>query len=285
MENPPRTPASIFERALGLRSNTPFEFNLERWRALKSCGLFGNLSATAATDNNGKAVVVVSGFELPSITFAPEVSAGLSGFEPDIAGGLSFVDKNFMGLGQRLSILLSKKEAENRITDIAKVVGDSGLLFPHVAIEWQDFCIGKAPRVAIKYEEDMMREVTADIEQVGHDYGKKWEGDTLDSSLLESLASKAHGRLSRLSVTFKEAGWVKLPFLKCDEEIQMDVGLEPYQMRIRKDKSDAIKLSGATLSTSLVGRVGRCKAYCDYGQSQVLRDQPLSFIQVYFIFQ
>ena len=45
----------------------------------------------------------------------PCLKSGLSGLDPDISGGLTFEDKNFMGMGQQLSVLLSKKEADVRL--------------------------------------------------------------------------------------------------------------------------------------------------------------------------
>lgn len=83
-----RSKPKLFENVLGLFPGTPFEFRIDRWRALQYCGLFGNLSVRSISDNNGVALII-SGVERPSITFQPEASVGLSLTNPDINGGVS----------------------------------------------------------------------------------------------------------------------------------------------------------------------------------------------------
>lgn len=85
---PVRTKPKLFENVLGLFPGTPFEFRIDRWRALQSCGLFGNLTARSFSDENGVALLI-TGVERPSITFQPEASVGLSLTNPDINGGVS----------------------------------------------------------------------------------------------------------------------------------------------------------------------------------------------------
>ena len=222
------------------------------------CGIFGNLSAHATTDSTGRAIVEISGYELPSITFAPEVSAGVSSMAPDVSGGLQFEDKNFLGLGQRLSILVSKREAENKLGDLMSIKGkQSGQIFPHIEIKWSDFCVGQSPKVAIKYDENLLNEYSSDLRPVGVN------GDRT----MKPLGDKLVTRLSRLAVVFKETGYMNLPFQKWGAPLcKIEAELEPYHQTMRAgDGKQALLLSGTELSSQISMPTGKMKIFCDQG--------------------
>jgi hypothetical protein len=101
----PRTIPEVFERALELKRGKPFEFRVDKWRKLLASKLFRGLSAHISKDDKGRAFIQISGTEVPAITFSPEVSAGLSGFDPDVSGGINYEDNNLLGLGQVTLIL------------------------------------------------------------------------------------------------------------------------------------------------------------------------------------
>eukprot|EP01041_Mallomonas_annulata_P012691 gene12691-26732_t len=86
MDAPVRTQPELFARVLKLHPNKPFTMNLDRWRLLKSSGLFANLTAKSYV-NDDKVHLEVQGVELPSIRFSPEVSVSASLTRPEVAGG------------------------------------------------------------------------------------------------------------------------------------------------------------------------------------------------------
>ena len=84
-----RSKLSIFQSILGIIPNQPFEFKFDQWKQLRQCGLFYNL--TASTYNSpvdGGVVIAISGYELPSITFSPEITVGASLIRPEVSGGV-----------------------------------------------------------------------------------------------------------------------------------------------------------------------------------------------------
>lgn len=71
----PRTRDSFFLGALGLEPGAPFELDYGKWREVVRCGMFRNLTAKIVAVGAGDEVTLkISGMEMPSITFAPEVS-------------------------------------------------------------------------------------------------------------------------------------------------------------------------------------------------------------------
>jgi len=54
----------------------------------------------------------ISGQELPSIRFTPEVSVGASLTNPEASGGVAFEDRNFLGMGQKVEFAVAKKEGQ-----------------------------------------------------------------------------------------------------------------------------------------------------------------------------
>jgi hypothetical protein len=83
---------ALFESVLGLKSGDPFYFDFDRWQALQHSGLFKNLTARVQPDRQNDIQLLISGEEQSTITFAPEISAGVSLQHPDISGGVSFIE-------------------------------------------------------------------------------------------------------------------------------------------------------------------------------------------------
>lgn len=84
---PGRTRVKFFEKVLGIRPGAPFEFSLDKWRAIQHCHLFHNITGRTFESEDG-VVVEISAFENPSISVKPELSVGLSSSNPDISGGV-----------------------------------------------------------------------------------------------------------------------------------------------------------------------------------------------------
>lgn len=85
---PARSKPLLFQQVLGLTPGTDFDFNVEKWRALQSCGLFQNLTARTIVKDDGIALLI-EGTEGPSLKFAPEISVGGSVTDPQVSGGVS----------------------------------------------------------------------------------------------------------------------------------------------------------------------------------------------------
>jgi hypothetical protein len=84
-----RTKEYLFQNILGIQPGEDFEFHLPKWRMLQRCGLFYyNLSAKAEVVND-RVVLNVTGIELPSLTFAPELSLAPSLQDSQFSGGVS----------------------------------------------------------------------------------------------------------------------------------------------------------------------------------------------------
>jgi hypothetical protein len=84
-----RTKSLFFEKTLGIESGKPFNFDIEKWKAIQRSGLFRNLTAKAAPVGSNEVILKISGQELPSIRFAPEVSVAASIDRPEVSGGVS----------------------------------------------------------------------------------------------------------------------------------------------------------------------------------------------------
>ena len=67
-----RSRSALFERALDMSPGLPFVFNIDKWRDLQNSGLFYNLSASVFKRKDDSVGVEISGYELPSVRFAPE---------------------------------------------------------------------------------------------------------------------------------------------------------------------------------------------------------------------
>lgn len=87
-EREPKTKQKFFTQLLDLRSGANFTLNINKWKAIQESGLFYNLTARVHESPDG-IVMDIKGKELPSITFAPEVSLSPSLDRPEISGGVS----------------------------------------------------------------------------------------------------------------------------------------------------------------------------------------------------
>ena len=86
---PSRSRPLLFQQVLGLSPNGDFEFNVDKWRALQSSGLYINLTASTEMLDDGVALHI-KGIERPSLKFAPEISVSGSLSEPKVTGGVSY---------------------------------------------------------------------------------------------------------------------------------------------------------------------------------------------------
>ena len=84
-----RTRSQFFEKTLGLVPGKPFDFDLLKWNAIQSSGLFRNLTAKATQVGANEVLLTITGQELPSIRFSPEVSVAASIDRPEVSGGVS----------------------------------------------------------------------------------------------------------------------------------------------------------------------------------------------------
>eukprot|EP01040_Poterioochromonas_malhamensis_P013335 gene13335-14650_t len=141
---PARSKPLLFQQVLGLTPGTDFDFNVEKWRALQSCGLFQNLTARTIVKDDGIALLI-EGTEGPSLKFAPEISVGGSVTDPQVSGGLIFVDRNLRGLGDSLEVFVSKKEGIDESLDT---------LGANWRISWKDCPIGKNFRAFLEIEHE-----------------------------------------------------------------------------------------------------------------------------------
>lgn len=82
-----RTRPKFFENVLGIKSGQPFQFPLDKWRAIQQSDLFYNISGRTFQAEDGIAMEVTA-FEYPSLSIKPELSMGLSPSNPDVSGGV-----------------------------------------------------------------------------------------------------------------------------------------------------------------------------------------------------
>lgn len=170
----PRTRDAFFLDALGLEPGAPFELDYDKWREVVRCGMFRNLTAKVEPAGAGDEVTLrISGMEMPSITFAPEVcnpnpkpcatgqphtehllshltcrvlnavaqvTVGASVERPEMSGGVSLVDKNFRGGGERVELLVSKREGTE---------DGVGRLLPNLRLLWQSSRVGRDSDMSI----------------------------------------------------------------------------------------------------------------------------------------
>ena len=131
---PLRSRPGLFERALGMSCGKDFSFNLDKWRELQTCNLFRNLKAQARSTEDGEVILFISGSEIPTTRFTPEISA--SAATRSISGGVSFEDRNFLGLGHAVEFFASKKEGKDSVSESGEE------LPPCFRIKWKDCHIG-----------------------------------------------------------------------------------------------------------------------------------------------
>lgn len=83
-----RTKSHFFQQTLGIEAGKPFIFDIDKWKAIQRSGLFKNLTAKAEAVGTSEVVLKISGDELPSIRFSPEVSVAASITRPEVSGGV-----------------------------------------------------------------------------------------------------------------------------------------------------------------------------------------------------
>ena len=86
-----RTKPNFFQTTLGIEAGKPFNFEIDKWKAIQRSGLFKNLTAKAVAVGTSEVVLKISGDELPSIRFSPEISVAASLDRPEVSGGVSFL--------------------------------------------------------------------------------------------------------------------------------------------------------------------------------------------------
>lgn len=84
-----RTKTAFFTDTLRIRSGKSFNLDLDRWNAIQRSGLFKNLTAEAIPIGKNEVALKITGVELPSIRFAPEISVAASIDRPEVSGGVS----------------------------------------------------------------------------------------------------------------------------------------------------------------------------------------------------
>jgi hypothetical protein len=165
-----KTQPAFFKNVLGLNAGEPFEFNLERWRALGRCGLFRNLTARTFLGPDG-VYLNITGYEMPSTSFAPEATVVADLDNPEVLGGISWKDSNFRGLGEYLSFSVMKKEGlEEGIQD----------LDPTIQVRWVDRSVGRDSTVSLSFEKENLIEsninlITTGVQKI---YGRLAGGDS-----------------------------------------------------------------------------------------------------------
>jgi hypothetical protein len=82
-----RSKPLLFQQILGLTPGRPFTFNIDKWRALVSSGLFHNLTANTVNTPDG-VYLNVTGYESSSIMISPEITVTTSLENPEIVGGV-----------------------------------------------------------------------------------------------------------------------------------------------------------------------------------------------------
>jgi outer membrane protein assembly factor BamA len=126
---------------------------MDKWAMLQRSGLFSNLTARVL-HNNGEVKVYISGAELPSSRFSPELSVSTSVTNPELCGGVCFEDRNFCGLGQYLEIFFARKEGQDeRVKNLP----------PQLRVTWKDFSIGQSSKTSVLFEETHSYEDISDI--------------------------------------------------------------------------------------------------------------------------
>ena len=144
-KDPLRSKELLFKEALGLHPGKAFQFDVSKWQLLQNCGLYKDLSAKTVS-NNGEVTLVVSGQELPSITFSPEVQVGASLDNPEVAGGVVLKDRNFRGIGEQFELVISAfKEGLDKGTTS---------LPPSFNVKWIDGIAGRPNSVTMVWDEE-----------------------------------------------------------------------------------------------------------------------------------
>ena len=233
-----RSRSFLFEKVLGIYPGAPYVFDMAKWRLLQTCGLFSNLTARTVLKKNGDVVTIISGGELPSMQFAPEVALGAKSIEkPELSGTLMFRDNNFRGLGERIELLVRtfQKGIESKTSGLP----------PTIRFKWHDGIRGRPSSVTMSVEEDHSLEDASNIMIVSQ------SGPNLDQKSQHLVLAA-----SRMSVVFKGL-FNKLPTMTTapsSSQSSFNYELEPYNTRATvtsDDQTTTLKstfhLSGAKL--------------------------------------
>ena len=153
-KEPFRSRELLFKEALGLQTGKAFNLDLSKWRMLQNCGLYKDLSARTIS-KDGEVTLEVSGQELPSITFSPEVQLGASLDSPEVAGGVVLKDRNFRGIGEQFELVVSafKEGMEKGVKSLP----------PSFNIKWIDGIAGRPNSVTMTWDEEHTLEKSTDI--------------------------------------------------------------------------------------------------------------------------
>jgi len=150
-----RSRSVLFENALGVTGGLPYTFDITKWRLLQASGLFANLTAKTLS-KNGEVMTIISGDELPSIQFAPEVAVGAKSIDkPEVSGNLMFRDNNFRGMGDRVELLVRtfSRGVDSKAADLP----------PTIRFKWLDSIRGRPSSVSVSVEEDHTLEDTLSV--------------------------------------------------------------------------------------------------------------------------
>lgn len=224
-EKKSRSRPLLFQQALGIEPGKPYVFDYPKWRMLETCGLFRDLSATTKS-NDGQLTTIITGTEVPSITFQPSVQLGASLDNPEINGGVLLRDNNFRGLGERFELIVSAfKEG------LEKGVGE---LPPSFNVKWIDGIKGRPNSVTACWDED---------------YGLEDAKDLTMRTLPSTAASERIQVMKRnVKVTFdgvRTLGEAAGSFLKGSGLVY---SVEPFQCETRPLKEGKNAVEGSTLS-------------------------------------
>jgi hypothetical protein len=85
---PSRTKPAFFQEMLGLTPNQDFNLNVENWKILQQSSLFSDLTASTVVKEDGVALEI-TGYENPSLKFAPQSSIGGSIDNPEVSFAVS----------------------------------------------------------------------------------------------------------------------------------------------------------------------------------------------------
>lgn len=243
---PGRTRASFFERVLGIRPGEPFDFPLEKWRSIQQSHLFHNITGRTYQADDGIAMEITA-IENPSITVKPELAVGLSPSNPDISGGLLIRDRNFRGMGEKMELLISKKEGLEE--------GVSSLR-PLIRLKWADNIIGKDAAFHLQIQREQELENWANFCSLKTDFTNKLSHFSRRVPITtKSIVLHAEKHTDKLRYGF-EAYWKKI------KGSWIDIGEEPAVQN--KVKSE---VTGGKFSFNYEDELGNVSGHLDAGAS------------------
>ncbi len=125
--------------------------------------LFSNLTVQTVLLSPSEVQLHIKGVELPSIVVTPEVSTSTSLTKPgkflllslsyflihslacniEISGAVSFLDRNFLGMGENVQFIVSKRETTN---------SQVNELPPSIRFNWSTNKFGRKNSINIGYE-------------------------------------------------------------------------------------------------------------------------------------